>query len=82
MVPLETKLCLKFIHIDVGDFDFGEMPARQILKYGAQCIPVSFATLMLRVVLYYMGPPEGWSIFWERMDPSVYTTELWKTLRW
>ena len=28
MVPLETALCLKFMHINVGDCKFGDLPSR------------------------------------------------------
>ena len=63
-VPLETALCLKFMHINVDEFKFGDLPSRQRSKLGAQCVPVSFATLMLRGVLNNMAPGD-WSKFFE-----------------
>ena len=69
MVPLETDLCLKLMHIPMSEFDFGDLPSRQRFKHGAQCTPVSFAGCMLRGVLNKMGPPEDWSIFFEKGGP-------------
>ena len=62
MIPLSTDILLEFMHVDADDFDFGELAQRQILKYGAQCIPTSFADKILLGVVNIMGP-EDRSIF-------------------
>ena len=87
MVPLETDLCLKFMHIPVDKFNFGDLSAFTAdIKQGAQCIPVSFADKMLRSVLNEFGQSEDWSNFLRGVDPLVYTvvctTDLWPTPRW